>query len=452
MNLVMTLLYTRRAMPKARIREVVEAYRLAPSDEAFDRMFERDKEELRELGVPLVTEDLTAAWEDEPGYRIHQRDYALPQIDFAPDELAVLGLAARAWSHATLAGPAAAAVRKLHASGVESDGEAFIGIEPRLATSEPAFGPLLDAITTRNPVAFDYRRPAADAPVATRHVHPWGLTNWRGRWYLTGHDTDRLAPVFRLPDQRAVRTEGTAGSYDIREPRRPAMIHKRREPVSASPSSSAGRRPRYAHSAPPRSAARPPAGLACSCRSRPGGRGERARRLRCLGSRARPAGARRGHSRGACRRPCRPPEWGGSVSPYVPETATSRVPRLLTMVPWLVNRQGIDLASAAEELGISVPQLRSDLELLFMCGYGSMTDEMIDVEFEDGRIFISNAETIARPLRLGRAEALTLVVGLRALGGSGGVADTDVIERTLPRSRPRVARRSTDPPGLRRRR
>ena len=119
------------------------------------------------------------------------------------------------------------------------------------------------------------------------------------------------------------------------------------------------------------------------------------------------------------------------MSPYVPETATSRVPRLLTMVPWLVNRQGIDLASAAEELGISVPQLRSELELLLICGYGSMTDEKIDLEFEDGRIFISNAETIARPLRLGRAEALTLVVGLRALGGSGGVADTDVIERTL---------------------
>ena len=237
MNLVMTLLYTRRAMPKARIREVVEAYRLAPSDEAFDRMFERDKEELRELGVPLVTEDLTAAWEDEPGYRIHQRDYALPQIDFAPDELAVLGLAARAWSHATLAGPAAAAVRKLHASGVESDGEAFIGIEPRLATSEPAFGPLLDAITTRNPVAFDYRRPAADAPVATRHVHPWGLTNWRGRWYLTGHDTDRLAPrVFRLSRiSGAVRTEGTAGSYDIPANHDgPAMIRtSAREPVSA---------------------------------------------------------------------------------------------------------------------------------------------------------------------------------------------------------------------------
>lgn len=119
------------------------------------------------------------------------------------------------------------------------------------------------------------------------------------------------------------------------------------------------------------------------------------------------------------------------MSPPAPESATSRVPRLLTMVPWLVNRQGIDLESAAAEFGITVAQLRSDLELLFMCGYGSMTDEMIDVEVEDGRIYITNADTIARPLRLGRSEALTLIVGLRALVGTAGVTDSDVVERTL---------------------
>ena len=102
MNLVMTLLATRRPLPKARIREIVEQYRTAPSTEAFDRMFERDKDDLRELGIPLVTEEITALFDDEPGYRIHQRDYALPDLALAPDELAVLGLAARTWSHAAL--------------------------------------------------------------------------------------------------------------------------------------------------------------------------------------------------------------------------------------------------------------------------------------------------------------------------------------------------------------
>lgn len=214
MNLVMTLLSTRRPMPKARIREVVEAYRLASSDEAFDRMFERDKDDLRELGIPLVTEDLTAAWDDEPGYRIHQRDYALPDIAFAPDELAVLGLAARTWSHATLAGPAAQALRKLRASGVEPDPEALVGIEPRLATGEPAFGALFEALLDTTPVAFDYRRPASDS-ATTRHVQPWGLTSRSGRWYLTGFDTGRGQPrIFRLSRIAGpVRREGKPGSY-----------------------------------------------------------------------------------------------------------------------------------------------------------------------------------------------------------------------------------------------
>lgn len=114
-----------------------------------------------------------------------------------------------------------------------------------------------------------------------------------------------------------------------------------------------------------------------------------------------------------------------------PEGASGRLTRLLSIVPWLVNRQGVDITHAAAELGVTEAQLRDDLELLFMCGYGSMTDELIDVSTEGGRILISNADTIAQPLRLTRAEALTLMVGLRALLGAEGVADSTVIERTL---------------------
>lgn len=113
------------------------------------------------------------------------------------------------------------------------------------------------------------------------------------------------------------------------------------------------------------------------------------------------------------------------------EAATTRLARLLSIVPWLVNRQGIDIAQAATELGVDEGQLRDDLELLFMCGYGPMTDELIDVSTEGGRIVISNADTIAEPLRLNRAEALTLTVALRALRSAEGVTDSTVIERTL---------------------
>jgi proteasome accessory factor C len=114
-----------------------------------------------------------------------------------------------------------------------------------------------------------------------------------------------------------------------------------------------------------------------------------------------------------------------------PETATDRLSRLLTMVPWLVNRQGIDLAEAARGLGVSVEQLESDLELLFLCGYGQMPDELIDAQWEGGRVFVTNADAIARPLRLGRDEALTLMVGLRALAAVPGLGERDAIERTM---------------------
>src|SRR5690606_41506172 len=105
---------------KTRLLQAVPDYAQG-SDEAFERMCERDKDELRALGVPLRTEPIDPFFDDEPGYRIDQREYALPQIDFAPDELAVLGLASRAWSQASLAGPAAQALRKLEAAGLVRD-------------------------------------------------------------------------------------------------------------------------------------------------------------------------------------------------------------------------------------------------------------------------------------------------------------------------------------------
>lgn len=213
LNLVIALLHTRQPLSKARLREAVPDYAQG-SDEAFERMFERDKDELRALGVPLRTEPIDPFFDDEPGYRIDQREYALPQIDFAPDELAVLGLAARSWSQASLAGPAAQALRKLEAAGVVRDESSVAGIEPLLHTREPAFEPVRDAVLSRTPLTFDYRGGSGD--LAQRHVHPWRLTSWHGRWYLTAHDLDRDAPrVFRLDRIGAPKRSGKPGRYEV---------------------------------------------------------------------------------------------------------------------------------------------------------------------------------------------------------------------------------------------
>jgi proteasome accessory factor C len=113
------------------------------------------------------------------------------------------------------------------------------------------------------------------------------------------------------------------------------------------------------------------------------------------------------------------------------ETATNRLTRLLTMVPWLVNRQGIELEEAARGLDVTVEQLESDLNLLFLCGYGQMPDELIEADWEEGRVFVGNADTISRPLRLGVDEAVTLIVGLRTLLDVPGLTERGAIERAL---------------------
>jgi proteasome accessory factor B len=226
LNLVLCLLYTRRPLPKSKIRDIVPQYGTAASDEAFDRMFERDKDELRELGIPLVTEDIGSVWEDEQGYRIDRREYALPDISFEPDELAVLGLASRTWAHASLAGPAAQALRKLEAAGIERDADSLVGIEPRLGTREPAFDAVKNAVVAQQTVEFGYRT-AGTGDVRLRRVQPWGLASWHGRWYLTGHDLDRDAPrVFRLSRiDGQVRRVGRPGGYAVpREHRAQEMI------------------------------------------------------------------------------------------------------------------------------------------------------------------------------------------------------------------------------------
>ena len=225
LNLVICLLYTRRPLSKAKIRDAVPQYGTSASDEAFDRMFERDKDELRELGIPLVTEPFDVLFDDEPGYRIDRRQYALPEITFAADELAVLGLASRVWTQATLAGPAAQALRKLEAAGVERDDSSLIGIVPMVRTVEPAFEAVKDAVLARTPMAFAYRK-TGTTEVTTRHVQPWAIASWHGHWYLTGFDTDRnAARVFRLGRiEGKVTTEGKPGSYEVPKDHQPTAL------------------------------------------------------------------------------------------------------------------------------------------------------------------------------------------------------------------------------------
>jgi proteasome accessory factor B len=213
-NLVLCLLSTRQFLSAERIRSIVPGYADAPTDEAFFRMFERDKNELRELGVPLEV-GRTSSFDSIDGYRVARQDYELGEIDLEPDEAAAVALASRLWESPELAGPAHGALLKLRAAGVEVD-EDRGRVEPRVVTADPAFGPLLAAVQAGRVVTFGHRR-GGGSGVQQRTVEPWGVVSWRGRWYLVGHDRDRDAPrSFRVSRiSEPVRVVGPAAAVDV---------------------------------------------------------------------------------------------------------------------------------------------------------------------------------------------------------------------------------------------
>jgi len=218
LSIVVLLLSSRRYLTAEQIRAAVSGY--PEQDESFKRMFERDKEELRDLGIPLET-GRDSALDDDLGYRITRQDYELPEIHLEPDEAAVLGLASRVWQSAELAGAAAGALLKLKAASREIDDDtstAHRGIEPRLTTQEPAFGPLWEAVRDRRPVTFEHRA-GGRSDATKRTLEPWGVVNRRGRWYVAGHDRGRNAPrVFRMSwITGPVRLAGPPGSVQVPE-------------------------------------------------------------------------------------------------------------------------------------------------------------------------------------------------------------------------------------------
>ncbi|MHB1432501.1 MAG: helix-turn-helix transcriptional regulator [Streptosporangiaceae bacterium] len=213
LSLVVCLLSSRRYLTAGQIRAAVPGY--PEAFDAFKRMFERDKEELRELGIPLET-GTNAGVDEEVGYRISPQAYELPEIVLEPDEAAVLGLAARVWRQAELAGAAAGGLLKLRAAGIDAEEASQPGIEPRLQTGGPAFGPLWEAVRDGRPVSFSYQAAGRSTP-ERRNLEPWGVVNRYGRWYVVGFDRDRGGErVFRLSRiSGAVSFTGPAGTVAI---------------------------------------------------------------------------------------------------------------------------------------------------------------------------------------------------------------------------------------------
>lgn len=224
-NLVIALLSTRGYITAEKIRSSVAGYSESASAEAFSRMFERDKNELRDLGIPLEV-GRVSAWDPCEGYRINRDAYSLAPVDLTPDEAAAVAVATQLWESPELITATQGALLKLRAAGVDvdplDDGAPVaiaspVGV-PGLRGSEDVLGILLSAIDSRRAVQFPHR-PLRAEPYATRTVEPWGVVTEKGRWYLVGHDRDRDATrTFRLsrigPDVTPI---GPAGAVTVPE-------------------------------------------------------------------------------------------------------------------------------------------------------------------------------------------------------------------------------------------
>ena len=187
-NLIALLLDTERPLTTAEIRSKIPAY--GESGAAFKRMFERDKEELREIGLPLERV-ATDAWEAEEGYLIRRERATLPVLDLSADERASLWLAAQAWQGQAVPGDPDRALMKLSLASGVGGGDPDAGtneawLRARVDASAPSLAALLDAIARRKRVTFRYRR-GGGGESRERTVDPYALRN-RGAWYLAGFD------------------------------------------------------------------------------------------------------------------------------------------------------------------------------------------------------------------------------------------------------------------------
>ena len=195
LNLVVCLMSTRFPVSRERIVEMIPGYGEAPSVSALERMFERDKDELRALGIPIET--VVDSSGDVEGYRIPGDRYRMEPIAFSADERAAIAVAARVWHEAVLGPLANQAVRKIQAVSPGPDAEIDQMPIAHLTASDAAVLSAMRAIRGRRRIRMEYRGPQDDEP-RTRELDPWGIVAHEGAWYLVGFDHGRQeARVFR---------------------------------------------------------------------------------------------------------------------------------------------------------------------------------------------------------------------------------------------------------------
>ena len=184
LNLLFVLLNSRTPLTREQIRERVPGY--GDSNEAFERMFERDKAALRDLAIPVETKPVDMFHDDVLGYRIDRSDWLMPEISITAEERTYLALAASAWQNAQLSTAARQAVSSVDAR----EQGAEISVPVSLAKGRRHITEILAAIANGKTVVFDYVG-LNQSEVVKRTIDPWRALLHSGHWYLIGFDQDK---------------------------------------------------------------------------------------------------------------------------------------------------------------------------------------------------------------------------------------------------------------------
>ena len=212
LNLVIALLATPRFISREQIRDLVAGYASAKTEDGFQRMFERDKEDLRKMGVEIQVGPTDPTTQEADGYRIRPDDFYLPEIRLTPQESTLVGLASSVWNESALSHDVGQAITKLRASGTDISSEPLSFLAPRLTAREPGFDTLWEALVTRSPVSFAYHGRA-------RRVRPWRMISRSGAWYLLGDDESAGTRMFKLSRiEDTPQIDGEPGSYELPDP------------------------------------------------------------------------------------------------------------------------------------------------------------------------------------------------------------------------------------------
>lgn len=212
-NLTIALLATKRYLTKNEIFRNVEGYE--GNIESIERMFERDKDDLRKIGISIEVGGLDPLFDDEAGYRIRPESYALSLQNLNPTQIALLSLAAQAWSNAAFNDISQLTLRKFNSIGIETDLTQLPVMAPKFLGADENLRSVFNALNTLTAINFTYLN--SQGLSEERSLHIYGLQTRKSHWFIVGMDlVKNEIRNFRLDRIIGdISTKGAINSYAI---------------------------------------------------------------------------------------------------------------------------------------------------------------------------------------------------------------------------------------------